>query len=369
MPSGNSVRRFLFAAVVSSGMALYAEPGLVRSGFIYETAPFPQCHASTLEESGGTLVAAWFGGTRERHPDVGIWVSRLETNGWTTPVEVADGVQYGIPGGDPHRHPTWNPVLFQPKSGPLLLFYKAGPSPRAWWGMLTTSTDGGKTWTEPRRLPEDILGPVKNKPMQIANGDILCPSSSEHDGWRVHFERTRDLGRTWERIGPVNDGQSIGAIQPSLLRLTPDRLLAIGRSRQDRIFEVESSDNGTTWGPLTLGSLPNPNSGTDAVTLRDGRHLIVYNHVPGLPGQWGGKRSPLNVAVSADGRTWKAALTIEDEPDHEFSYPAVIQAADGLVHISYTWKRQRVKHAVVDPRALVLTDYAPEGQWPHGSAR
>jgi predicted neuraminidase len=339
-------------------------PSVVRSEFIYETAPFPSCHASTIAETTcGTLVAAWFGGEHEKHPEVGIWVSRHLDGEWTAPVEVADGVQYEREDGPPHRHPCWNPVLFQPARGPLLLFYKVGPSPQTWWGMLMTSEDAGATWSPPRRLPEHIDGPVKNKPLQLPNGDLLCPSSTEHDGWRVHFERTGDLGLTWSRSGPCNDGRRIGAIQPSILQLDNGDLLAVGRSRQDRIFQLVSRDGGQTWGEMTLGTLPNPNSGTDALTLRDGRHLIVYNHVPGEPGQWGGKRSPLNVAVSSDGVQWQAALVLEDEPGMEFSYPAVIQTADGLVHITYTWKRQRVRHVVLDPAQLTPREM-PDGQWP-----
>src|SRR5678815_1809353 len=98
---------------------------------------------------------------------------------------------------------SWNPVLFQPKEGPLLLFYKVGPSPSEWWGMLETSTDDGKTWSAPKRLPDRVLGPIKNKPEQLPNGDLLCPTSSEDDGWRVHFERTMDLGKTWASTGPL----------------------------------------------------------------------------------------------------------------------------------------------------------------------
>lgn len=349
--------------VTMLGVATAADPAVVREEFIYETAPFPQCHASTIAETApGKLVAAWFGGTREKHPDVGVWVSRWNGATWTAPVEVANGVQFTRPDGSVHRHPCWNPVLFQPKSGPLMLFYKVGPDPQTWWGMLTLSDDGGATWSTPRRLPEQIDGPVKNKPVQLPNGDILAGSSTEFDGWRVHFERSRDLGRTWERIGPVNDGKEVSAIQPSLLFLGGETLLAIGRSRQNQIFEVRSDDGGQTWGPLTLGSLPNPNSGTDAVTLADGRHLIVYNHVPGTPGKWGGKRTPLNVAGSTDGRNWQAALVLESEPG-EYSYPAIIQTADGLVHITYTWKRQRVKHVVIDPSRLTLQPLV-DGNWP-----
>src|SRR5690349_2893269 len=130
--------------------------------FIYETAPFPSCHASTLAETPSGLVAAWFGGKDEGEPDVGIWFARRDTKGrmWSAPVEVANGVQ-----SPEKRYPCWNPALFQAPGGPLLLFYKVGPQPTTWWGMLITSDDAGKTWSAPRRLPDGIFGPIKNKPI------------------------------------------------------------------------------------------------------------------------------------------------------------------------------------------------------------
>jgi predicted neuraminidase len=319
------------------------QTALLKTEFIYETAPFPSCHASTIVETKAGMVAAWFGGTAERHPDVGIWSSRYENGKWSTPVEVANGVQ-----SPAVRYPTWNPVLFQPKSGPLLLFYKVGPSPSTWWGMMMTSDDQGRSWSKSRRLPDGILGPIKNKPVQLSNGDILCPSSSEgKNGWRVHFERTNDLGQTWQSTQPLNDGNEIAAIQPSILFHSDSKLQALGRTRQSKIFEIWSEDGGKTWGRMSLTSLPNPSSGTDAVTLKDGRHLLVYN--PTTRG-----RSPLNVAVSTDGKQWKTVHVLEDEPGSEFSYPAVIQTADGLVHITYTWKRKRIKYVVLDPAKLKI---------------
>ncbi len=329
----------LIALALAPVLASAEDSAVVKSEFIYESAPFPSCHASTIFETKGGLVAAWFGGTAEKKPDVAIWTARHVDGKWTAPVEVADGVQ-----SDGKRHPCWNPVLFQPKEGPLLLFYKVGPNPSQWWGMLRTSADDGKTWSAANPLPAGILGPIKNKPVQLPNGDLLSPTSTEDQGWRVHFERSSDGGKTWTATPAVNDGKEIGAIQPSILFHKDGKLEAVGRTQQGRVFQIWSEDQGRTWGKMTLLDLPNPNSGIDATTLADGRFLLVYNHTPK-------GRSPLNVAVSSDGKKWEPTLVLESEPG-EYSYPAVIQARDGLVHITYTWKRQRVKHVVVDPAKL-----------------
>jgi predicted neuraminidase/ABC-type molybdate transport system substrate-binding protein len=341
--------------------------GSGTSEFVFERAPFASAHASTIVETTEGLVAAWFGGTREGAADVGIWLSRHVASmsrrspdgaeaGWTAPVEVATGVQ-----PDGSRQPCWNPVLFQMPDASVALFYKVGPSPQEWWGMVRTSRDGGRTWSDATRLPDGILGPIKNKPVTLADGAILAPSSTEsHERpsrWRVHFERSGDGGRTWS-VAPAGgsvDGHDIDAIQPSILVHPGGRLEAVGRTRAGRVFETWSADGGKTWTPMALTALPNPSSGIDAVTLRDGRHLVVYNHTDR-------GRSPLNVALSVDGKQWDAALVLESEPG-EYSYPAVIQSADGLVHITYTWRRQRIKHVTIDPAALKSVPM-PDGRWP-----
>ena len=330
--------------------------GVVRSEFLYESVPFASAHASTIVETGNDLVAAWFGGTREGAADVGIWLSRRTTAGWTPPIEVATGLQ-----PDGTRFPCWNPVLFEAAPGDLRLFYKVGPSPQRWWGMELRSGDSGRTWMSPQRLPDGILGPIKNKPLRLADGTLISPSSTESPDrpstWRVHFERSADGGRTWTTVAPPPSlpGPAVEAIQPSLLVDRRGRLQAVGRTRSQRIFQTWSDDGGRTWTALSLGPLPNPNSGIDAVTLADGRHLIVYNHTEK-------GRSPLNVAVSKDGVLWEAALVLESEPG-EYSYPAVIQSRDGLAHVTYTWRRQRIRHVVIDParlKAVPMTD----GHWP-----
>ncbi len=313
-----------------------------RAGLIFplEGRPTPGCHASTIEETtAGQIVAAWFAGADEGEDDVGIWVSRLENGVWSRPVEVANGVM-----SPQKRYPCWNPVLFQPRNAPLVLFFKVGPTPDQWWGEMMISTDEGKSWRDRRRLPAHVMGPIKNKPIQLDDGRVLCGSSSEHDGWRVHVEITSDA-REWSVVGPLNDPAKISVIQPTLLTYPDGRIQMLCRTRRERfIAQCWSQDGGRTWGEMTATTLPNPNSGIDAVTLADGRQLLVFNNTPR-------GRTPLNVAISPDGKQWNVVETLETQPG-EYSYPAVIQTSDGLVHITYTYRRQSIKHVVLDPKML-----------------
>ena len=249
---------------------------------------------------------------------------------------------------------------------PLLLFFKVGPDPRSWWGEMLVSYDRGRTFRDRVRLPETIDGPVRCKPIELSDGTLLAGSSTEYDGWRVHFEKTNlDRGlpaNEWERIGPINSKEEFNAIQPTLLEHADGRLQALCRTQEGVISTTFSDDLGETWSKMTATNLPNPNSGIDAVSLQDGRHLLIYNHLGSGSTGWG-RRGLLNLAVSEDGITWKKVGTLEREANAEFSYPAMIQTEDGLIHISYTWKRQRIKHVVVNPNAIEAGDLLSLDPW------
>jgi alpha-L-rhamnosidase len=342
------------------------QPGIVGAQFLYMQADFPSCHASTIEETQDYLVASYFGGSDEGNEDVCIYVSRKKKGAakWDPPVKVADGIQYtSAETSEPMRYPCWNPVLYQADNGRLYLFYKVGPNPDQWWGMLKVSRDQGKSWARTRRLPQHITGPVRAKPVKLPDGRLLCGSSTEDKGWRVHMEWTSDMGRTWSRTKALNDGKEFAGIQPTILTYPDGRIQILCRS-DDNIRSSWSKDGGKTWGPLEKSILPNPSAGIDAVRLKDNRHLLVYNHSTRKTGA----RSQLNVAVTADGISWKAALKLEDGTTIEDkkaygAYPAAILGSDGLVHIVYTWKRDRINYVAVDPAKLVLRDM-PGGKWP-----
>jgi predicted neuraminidase len=336
------MKRMLLAlafAAPLSGQGARRDPRVMLSEFVYNSAPFASAHASTIESVAGTLVAAWFGGSAEGAPDVGIWLSRRVDGKWTPPEQVAVGNS-----AETSQLACWNPVLFKPKTGPLALYYKVGRSPHEWWGEVRTSPDGGKSWSAAKLLKDGILGPIKNKPVQLANGTIISPSSTESGDtppkWRVHFELSSDRGTTWHSTAPP-DSTDVNAIQPTIIVRGDGTLQALVRTSAAKIFETRSSDGGASWSALIPTELPNPNSGIDGTMLRDGRELLVFNRSET-------ERTPLNVAVSDDGKTWQDLLVLEKDPG-EYSYPAVIQTRDGLVHITYTWNRRRIKHVVLDP--------------------
>ena len=344
-------------------------PAIVKDEFLYTKAPFPEAHASTIVETQkGDLVAAYFGGTKERNPDVCIWVSRKPKGAdvWNAPMMVTDGV---FPEG---RYACWNPVLYEMPNGELWLFFKIGPSVSEWTGWLVRSKDGGRTWSRREPLPDGFLGPIKNKP-EFIDGRLLCPSSTENNGWRFHMEILDLSDGRWKKGTPVKDlnwkyvpvesteaiktddnkPHPIDCIQPSILKLKDGRLQVTMRTHNAHIATSFSSDNGDTWTPVTLLDIENNQSGTDAVTLQDGRHVLIYNNFETLPMTPKGVRTPCSIALSNDGTNWQHVLTLEDSPIDQYSYPAIIQGRDGTLHCVYTWRRQRIAYKQIDLTRLL----------------
>lgn len=327
------------------GRELIFQPGRVS---------FPSAHASTIVElKNGSMLAAWFGGTGEGNPDVAIWGSRTssaQSPAWSPPEELAR--EPGVP--------CWNPVLFHTNDGRLWLYYKFGPSPDTWTAARKHSDDEGKTWSPAEHLPAGLIGPVRAKPLVLPDRTIVSGSSTEtYHSWAVWIERSTDNGVTWTRIGPmippansVNAGETspnsshvpgspglnetTGIIQPSVVSLGGKHLRFYARSTANiaRIMVADSFDDGITWTAVRPLDLPNPNSGLDAVTLKDGRVVLVFNNTTT-------GRTPLNLAVSHDGEHFTIFATLEDKPE-EYSYPSIIQGKNGDLFLTYTWNRKSI---------------------------
>lgn len=332
-------------------------PKILTNEFLYTSASFPECHSATIAETTkGDLVATYFGGTKERNPDVCIWVSRKlkGSSSWTAPQMVADGVM-----SDTLRKACWNPVVYQIPGGDVVIYFKIGNSVADWTGWMVRSKDGGKTWSKREPLQEGFLGPVKNKPV-LSQGRLIAPTSIEKGGWRLYFEYSDDMGKTWKRTDYVDADSTMSegklmktlAIQPSIIFLKDGRLAAVARTRSEHIGITYSSDNGLTWTKLRLIDTPNNNSGLDAVTLTDGQQVLICNEKPIPQGIKGGKglRTPLSLLTCMDGEHWSHWLTLEDSPVSQYSYPSIIQTSDGHIHCIYTWRRQRIKHVELLPQ-------------------
>jgi pectate lyase/predicted neuraminidase/lysophospholipase L1-like esterase len=328
------------------------------------TADFNSCHASSIVElEDGTLLSVYFGGSKESADDVEVRLSRKEPGqAWEAPVSIADSG-----GGDGDGLSIENPSIFQDREGKIFVFYKVTHGDPNRVGMLKTSTDGGKTWSEARAMCDECIGPEKNKAVQLEDGTILCPTADRNgnvDG-NIMVERSTDGGDTWEAVPGADDGDIGRAIQPTLMVHADGRLQMMARARGGKIPMTWSSDNGETWSTLEKSVLPANWSGIDAVTLRDGRQFLTYNHVPTEEGSKGG-RCFLNAAVSEDGLAWSAAQVLGICNGGQFSYPAVIQSRDGLVHIVHTWHRDTIAHIVVNPHKITdaTIEPMPDGEWP-----
>ncbi|MDA3879542.1 MAG: exo-alpha-sialidase [Prolixibacteraceae bacterium] len=338
-----------------------SKKAIVLEEFVFTEQPTRDCHASSLLElDNGDLLCCWFGGTRERHPDVNIWLSRKPKGGeWQKPVSICDG----------NGQTLFNPVLVKLKGGDIQIYFV---SPGIDDGQVITSNDNGHTWSKMKMLPNGFVGPIVNKPVYLEDGTIIAGASLQGEpGKRIHVERTTDNAKTWTKTKALNDpvNSKYKIIQPTILVHSQKLLQILARPNQQgsdtKLAQTWSEDGGLTWSPVTDTNLPNNNSAIDAVTLNDGRHLLVYNHSTRLDTVCGRKgRGILTVAVTNDGINWQAAAVLEYRTGQvQYSYPAVIQTQDGLVHITYSWHRKRIKHVVLDPKKL-KTYPIVDGEWP-----
>ncbi len=311
--------------------------------FIFEKDKyFKECHAvSAVRLPDGNYIAAWFAGSMEGEHDVDIWISSGHDGKWEVPRKIVED-----------KLPLWNPVLFY-DSGLRALSFRRGETVDQWKSFVMFSRDGGRTFDEPRLLPDGFLGPIKNKPIKMSNGEWLCGSSTEPEWVSVMevYDPKEDCWKSQSILQVPDQPVNSGIIQPALWESKPGCVHALMRSSLCRLYRADSEDYGRTWNAPYATELPSNNSGIDLVRLPGGELVLAYNPIAA---NWG-KRSPLILSMSTDnGKSWPWHYTLEAEEPFgmdtrymgRYSYPALIEAPGGVACF-YTHCRNRICYKIV----------------------
>jgi predicted neuraminidase len=355
-------------------------------------APSVQSHAANLMTfRNGDLGCVWFGGTQEGLSDISVWFSRLPLGAsqWTTAVKLSDDA----------TRSEQNPILFPAPDGRLWLLHTAQKSGNQDTALVRyrISEDNGATWGPTGQLFDDQGVFVRQPVVVLDNGDWLlgvfhCRTEpgvkwvGNNDDSAVRI--STDQGKSWSEVAVPS---STGSVHMNIVKGTRG-LLAFFRSRwADNVYISRSTDNGRTWSTPEPSTLPNNNSSIQVTRLANGRLAIVYNDIsaaqaterrqslydeieddgdsateapaaaaPGRTAFWGTPRAPMTVAISADdGETWPWKRNLEvgdgycmtnnssDRRNREYSYPSILQTADGMIHIAYTVFRQKIRYVRV----------------------
>lgn len=335
---------------------------LFRQSWVTPLGHTNSAHSSSIcALPSGDLLAVWYGGSREGGTDVALFTARLPAGStqWTKPVTTVDRAmaQEEL---DRVIKKVGNAVIFPDLAGNLWMVY-VSVSMGGWSGSalnFKTSQDEGRTWGESHRLTLNpflnLSSLVRNKPIYASDGRIGLPVYHE-----MALKYPQMLWLTPGPNGSVADyrmrnlSSQTGLIQPALVPLGGDRVLMMLRDGGDgrTMHTAYSEDNGWTWSAAAGSTLRNPDAALDALRLRDGRILVVYNDAAS-------GRENLRLAISPDaGRSWKAGPMLEEAPKQEYSYPTLAEDSNGRIHLTYTWQRERIRHVMfntawIDGRTL-----------------
>ena len=307
----------------------------MQERLIFNDNSFTYCHASTVVETAQGLLMACHAGPAEGHPNTGIWCA-IFNGEWCEQKQVIDSMQ-----SDGQRVPLWNPVLFS-NDAEYKLYYRIGRSPDDWRCAYVSTLDTN-SWSSSELLPKTLTGPVRNKPLKLKTGNIIIPTSTETDGWSIHFELFQEGESSWQNIAVPHNG--LKAIQPVILQHENNTLQALCRTGNSHIAQTWSYDDGMSWSQLELTKLINPNAAIDALKCDNLGYLLLYNDC-----KFG--RYKLEIATSKDGHCWNKKITLENSMG-EYSYPCSVVSEDGSLHVLYTFNRKNIKHVNLSRTELV----------------
>ncbi len=333
-------------------------------------------------ENGTPLPAPYFSEDRDKSDDVRIGGARKPAgaDAWEKPFVMSD--TFGLSDNNPCMvidaeerlwlvHPTLTGVPKWTWSSCLVRYWvssdyqKPGvptwdkanilvPHPTGFEAVIRNTIEKRakqENWTDEKRegwlktALERLDEPLRSRlgwmprahPLIRSDGTLVLPLSNENFGIPC-MAMTKDGGETWTISNPVPEA---GITQPTLVEFPDGLIVAFFRNSgpEHRIKRSESKDGGMTWSPVTVTDLLHPSAGIEAILLRNGHLLMIYNDVEKAP------RDKLAVSISTDrGETWQWTRHLEDTPDGRFDYPSIVQAKDGMLHASYSYDLKTIKH-------------------------
>ncbi|GMV93643.1 MAG: hypothetical protein AMXMBFR82_34210 [Candidatus Hydrogenedentota bacterium] len=378
----------MFLTSVAVLLVTLGQP-LFEQELIFPPNPQHNHGSSIVEAPNGDLLACWFHGSGERQSDDVLVQGARKRKGeteWSEPFVMADTPDL----------PDCNPVLFVDPRGTLWLIWITVQD-NQWGGSLLkyrTATeyaaDGPPQWDwqdvihcRPLNLESLFVEAVNEAEEKYA--DFIATNEelrSELVEWKSRVENklarrlgwmtrihpimtsdnrmmlglysdvwntslaafTEDWGKTWSFSEPIITYE-LGNIQPAFVMQRDGDIVSYMRDNgfPKKVRTATSTDDGVTWGPVTHLEIPNPGSSVDAIALQSGAWALVCNDT--LDG-----RHLLTVYLSEDeGATWPIKRGIETfEPDKgSGSYPSLIQAEDGTLHCTYSYKKEAVPGSTI----------------------
>lgn len=325
-----------------------------REGFVQPRQTLPFVHSPALTEmKNRNLMAVWYGGSDEKEKDVALYMSIYDHDlgAWGETTVITDGKQTNADLGR-YVHTIGNPVLMTDSKGIIWLFYATASLP-GWSSSainVKTTDDNGRTWSRARRLIShpffNVATLVRGAPFFYADGSIGLPVYHDFLGLFPELLRLRADGVVMHKTR-MDYGRS--SLQPSVVPMDERRAIALLRPgftlwgkdlpQPSRVLMTRTSDGGQHWAVPVKLELANPGSSVMGLRISDGSFLLVFNNSTE-------ERDDLSLAISLDsGSQWKVIYTFEHGgPGMKFSYPYIIQANDGLIHMVYAWNGTRVKH-------------------------
>jgi predicted neuraminidase len=304
--------------------------------------PFVSCHCSVIIElDNGDLLAGYYAGEGEARPNA-AWVLARKTPG----AESFDPLQVVA---DTPGKPEGNGILLQNAEKDVVLVYgtmhgelEGKPGPGVRWVTcdlrMKRSSDRGVTWSQAEMIDAEWGHVPRCKPIRLRTGEWMF--GTEYKDGQSRILTSSDEGKSWSVISTIPGERNQ---HPALIERKDGSILGLLRpaGRQGFIMRSASVDRGKTWAPAVRTELFSPFAAIDAVRLQDERIALVWNDSQEA-------RNPLTLALSEDeGETWVCRRDLVTG-EGQFHYPAIIQSADGKIHVSFTNNRKTIDHIALD---------------------